>query len=190
MGYFGSMYGGGYSANAPSANSMMFMPNAYGGYSTVAGGSPAGMEATRQLQNLRGMLQGARTLGPKAMGGASLSALAPYMQMAVSPPDMMNRIGQTFGGAGMNFQNILGQAKQYMENEMSNTKPQDRRYGLGGGAATTTPKEPSGGGGGGGGGAGTGGSNQSSNPLGFLSGIFGQYGSGGGGSFGSGWGYR
>lgn len=186
MGYFGSMYGSSYGANAPSASSMMFMPNAYGGYSSVAGGSPAGMEATRQLQNLRGVLQGAQRLGPVAGGRAALSALAPYMQMAVSPPDMMNRIGQTFSGAGMNFQNILGQAKQYVEGEMSGTKPQDRRYGAGGGPSTTVPRDPFGGGGG----AGTGGSNQSSNPLGFLSGIFGQYGSGGGGSFGSGWGYR
>ena len=190
MGYFGSMYGSSYGANAPSTSNMMFMPNAYGGYSTVAGGSPAGAAATQQLQALRGILAGARSQ-PTTMGQTALQTLAPFMQMAVTPPDMMQRLGQTFGGVGMNFGQVLGQAKQYVENMgKTDEQKQEVRYGLGGGPATFIPKPKekgsSAGGTSGGVGGAAGGSGQPTSPLGYLSGIFGQY--GGGGSFGSGWG--
>lgn len=173
MGYFGSMYGSSYSANAPSSNSMMFMPNAYGGYSTVAAGSPAGAAASQQLSSLRNLLGG--------QGGAQAAfrALAPYQTMMVSPLDMGTQMQRTFGQAGINLGQATGMAKGYMDQLMQSmqgkkgeSKPQgENGGGLPPGAAY--------------------GQGQQRNPLDFLGSVFGRYGGGGGGgSFGSGWGYR
>jgi hypothetical protein len=174
MGYFGSMYGSSYGANAPSASSMMFMPNAYGGYSTVAGGSPAGAAASQQLSSLRNLLGGA--------GGAQAAfrALAPYQMMAVSPMDMGAQMQRTFGQAGINLGQATSMAKGYMDQLMQNMqgkKGESKPQGENGGGGPPP-------------GAAYGGSQQR-NPLDFLGSVFGQYGGGGGGSsFGSGWGYR
>lgn len=171
MGYFGSMYGNTYSANAPSASSMMFTPNAYGGYSTVAAGSPAGAAASRQLLSLRNLLG-----GPNA-AQAAFSALAPYEFMAVKPMDMGAQMQRTFGQAGIN----LGQATSLASGYMDQLK--QKMSGQQGGSKTQN----------GGGGPPPGaayGQGQQRNPLDFLSNVFAQYGSGGGGkTFGSGWAY-
>ena len=176
MGYFGSAYGSNWSANLPSSNSMMFTPNQYGGYSTVAAGSGAGQEATRQLQQLRNILS-----GPGGhSGAAAYQVLQPYMNMAVMPLDLQSRMQQTFKGAGMNFDNLLGKATEFAKSSDGPNNLGSLGAGLG---ISFDPRRGSGGAPGGG---------QSGNPLSHLSGVFGQYGSGasrssggGGGSFGS-----
>lgn len=172
MGYAGSMYGSNWSANAPSSNSMMFTPNQYGGYSTIAGGSSAGQEATRQLQQLRGMLGGSNT----GSGAAAYKALQPYMNMAVMPLDLQNRMQQTFQGAGMNFNNIMGNAIRYAQGPGGPGTLGSLGAGLGIPTSSGSGGAP--------------GQGQSGNPLSHLSGVFGQYGSGaprqgGGGGGGS-----
>jgi hypothetical protein len=172
MGYFGSAYGSNWSANAPSSNSMMFTPNQYGGYSTIAGGSSAGQEATRQLQQLRGILS-----GPNGGSGATAyKVLQPYMNMAVMPSDLQNRMQQTFQGAGMNFNNIMGKAIQYAQGPGGPGSLGSLGAGLGIPTSSGSGGAP--------------GQGQSGNPLSYLSGVFGQYGSGaprqGGGGGGGG----
>jgi hypothetical protein len=154
MGYFGSAYGSNWSANAPSSNSMMFTPNQYGGYSTSAAGTGAGREAASQLQQMRGMLGGTNS------GQSALRALAPYMSMTVAPPDMMQRMQQTLGGFGMG--NVLGQATQYAQKLGAQSGTTD----MGGGSMAS------------GGFGGQGQQANPNNPLGYLSGVFGQYGGG------------
>lgn len=175
MGYFGSMYSSNYNANAPSSNSMMFMPNAYGGYSTVAAGSPAGSAASQQLLNLRNLL------GGQGGGQAAFRALAPYEFMAVKPMDMGNQMQRTFGQAGINLGQATEMAQRYMD-ELMETMEKDQKK-----KKPTSPKDliipnknkdgPR-----------AYAESQQRNPLDSLGGIFSQYGSGG--SFGSGWGYR
>lgn len=162
MGYFGSAYGSNWSANMPSSSSMMFTPNQYGGYSTIAGGSSAGQEATRQLQQLRGILSGPN-------GGSDATAykvLQPYMNMAVMPSDLQNRMQQTFQGAGMNFNNLLSGATRYAQNSGGPGGLGSLGAGLGIPASTSSGSGSSSGQG------------QTNNPLGYLSGVFGQYGAG------------
>lgn len=173
MGYFGSMYGSNYSANAPSSNSMYFTPNQYGGYSTSAAGTPSGAFASQQLSSLRNLLG-----GPNA-GQAAFQALAPYQMMQVSPMDMGAQMQRTFGQAGINLGQASGFAQSYMNQLMQNMQGKKGES-----------EAPTNGSGGPPSGAAYGSSGQR-NPLEFLGGVFGRYGGGGGGgSFGSGWGYR
>jgi hypothetical protein len=165
MGYFGSMYGSSYGANAPSSSSMMFTPNQYGGFSTTAAGTGAGREAASQLQQMRGMLGG---LNP---GQSALRALAPYMSMTTTPPDMMQRMQQTLGGFGMG--NVLGQASQYAQQLLGGSQGRSTGGGMGGESMQSQ--------------SGFGGATQQSNPLDYLTRIFGQY---GGGPFGASFGSR
>lgn len=153
MGYFGSAYGSNWNANAPSSNSMYFTPNQYGGYSTSAAGSGAGQQAASQLQQMRSMLGGTNP------GQNALRAIAPYMSMAVAPPDAMQRLQQTLGGFGMG--NVLGQATTYANQLTGN---QSGAGGMGGqnfGGGNMGGQTPQG---------------NPNNPLSYLSGVFGQYG--------------
>lgn len=171
MGYFGSSLGG--LPGVGFGGSTMFMPNAYGGYSTIAAGTPAGQEASYQLSSLRNML------GGPGGGRAAFSALAPYEFMAVKPMDMGAQMQRTFGQAGINLGQATGLASGYMD------QLKQKMGGQQGGSKTQS--------GGGGGGPPPGaayGQGQQRNPLDFLSNVFAQYGSGGGGkTFGSGWAY-
>jgi hypothetical protein len=170
MGYFGSSLGG--LPGVGWGGSTMFMPNAYGGYSTIAAGTPAGQEASYQLSGLRNVL------GGPGGGRAAAGALLPFMQMQVSPLDAGQRMAQTFGQAGMNFGNLMSQADRFISDTMKKAKKDAEKNKS---TEDSSGSENSS--------YGSGGSSSQQNPLSYLAGIFGQYGGGmGGGSFGSGWG--
>jgi|694.fasta_scaffold43173_9 hypothetical protein len=110
MGYFGSAYGSNWSANSPSAGNMMYVPNQYGGYSTLAAGTPDYRQASYAMNSMRNMMGGGggsgMSSGYNPMG--SLSSLTP-----TSTGGSNTGGGNTGGGAPSPLSYMSGLFSQY-----------------------------------------------------------------------------